>query len=390
MYGDRVMYRFLKLEDQLPADAAAMGESVRSWVSDRFMPRVTGAYLKGEFPMELLSEMGRLGLFGIKTDPCYGGAGASNWCYGTACRELERGDSGLRSFVSVQNSLVMYPIEHFGSDAQKAHWLPLLAAGMEIGAFGLSESAGASDPEAMLTRAKRDGSDYVINGSKMWITNGSIADVIIVWAKLDGEVRGFLVPKGIPGLAAKKIEGKLSLRASITAALYFDDVRIPAENLLPGTMEKKKAYLHCLSEARFGIMWGALGAAVYCAEAAVEYAKGRTLFGGPLAGKQLIQHKIVRMDEMVLHSEMLAQHIAQLKEEGRHTPADISRGKMTNARNARDIAQIATDIFGGAGIVAESHVMRHLNNLQTVRTYEGTEDIHALIIGAEITGVKAL
>lgn len=382
-------FSYPKLDEALSWEAQQICDSVRAWVKERFMPHATRCYMDGRFPMELVPEMAQMGFFGIKTSPEYKGAGLGNFEYGVICRELERGDSGLRSFVSVQNSLVMYPIERFGSERQKSFWLPSLASGQLLGAFGLTGPEGGSDPENMKTHAKKDGGDYIVNGSKQFITNGSVGYLIVVWAKLDGVVRGFLVEKGTPGFEACPMKDKLSLRASDTAELFFRDVRIPAENILPGTLEKDKAYLACLNEARYGIAWGAIGAASFCAETALEYASNRGMFGEKLSAKQLTQQKLVWMDEGIESAQRRVLDMARLKEVDRLLPRDISRGKMANVNMACDVARLARRMLGANGIMAEYHVMRHMCNLESVYTYEGTDDVHMLALGRAITGENA-
>jgi len=377
------------LDNELSWEAQQMRDSVRAWVEGRVMPGFTRYYMDGRFPMERVPEMGHMGFFGIKTSSEYGGSGLGSYEYGVICRELEAGDSGLRSFVSVQNSLVMFPIERFGSEEQKRHWLPLLATGSAIGAFGLTGPEGGSDPEQMKTHAKKDGGDYVINGSKQFITNGSVAHITIIWAKLDGVVRGFLVQKGTSGFEVRAMKDKLSLRASDTAELFLQDVRIPAENILPGTLEHSRSYLACLNEARFGIAWGAIGAARYCAEMALKYVQDRTLFGGTLAGKQLVQQKLEAMDEMIEAAQHRALYIAKRKEAGELTAREISRAKKANVHMACEVARMARRMLGANGIMAEYGVMRHMCNLESVYTYEGTDDVHMLAIGRAITGKNA-
>ena len=382
-------FAYRGLDNELSWEAQQMRDSVRALVEDRFMPHITRYYMDGGFPMEFVSEMAGCGFFGIKTSTEYMGAGLGSHEYGVVCRELEASDSGLRSFVSVQNSLVMFPIEKFGSEAQKRHWLPLLATGQALGAFGLTGPEGGSDPENMKTHAKKVGGDYVINGAKQFITNGSVAHIIIIWAKLDGTVRGFLVEKGTPGFEALPMKDKLSLRASDTAELFLNDVRIPAENIMPGTLEHKRSYLACLNEARFGIAWGAVGAARFCAEAALSYVKDRVLFGGSLAGKQLTQQKLVYMDEALETAQRRALDIARMKDAGTLSARDISRAKMENVSMACDVARLARRMMGANGIMADYHVMRHMCNLEAVYTYEGTDDVHMLARGRAITGINA-
>jgi len=384
-------YRVLddELNEKLTWESRQFRNTVQSWVNKRFMPLVTECYLDGRFPMELVPEMTELGLFGIKADPIYGGHGLNNYDYGLICRELEAGDSGLRSFVSVQNSLVIYPIERFGSEDQKKRWLPLLTSGKAIGAFGLTGPEGGSDPENMKTHARKDGNDFMLNGSKQFITNGSIADVVIVWAKLDGIVRGFLVEKGTSGLESREMKKKLSLCASNTSELFLSGVRVPADSLLPGTMERERTYLSCLNEARYGIAWGAVGVAIFCAEAALEYVRNRVLFGESLTKKQLIQEKLVFMDVNIESALRRMIDMARLKESGKIRSRDISCGKMVNVDMACEVSRLARRMIAGNGIMAEYHVMRHMMNLESVYTYEGTNEIHMLALGRDITGENA-
>jgi glutaryl-CoA dehydrogenase len=308
--------------------------------------------------------------------------------YGLACLELERGDSGLRSFVSVMNSLVMYPIASFGTEEQKARWLPSMVRGEKIGCFGLTEPEAGSDPQSMRATATLSGDHYVLNGRKMWITNGEIADVAVIWARSDEGIRGFLVEKGTPGFSARPIQRKYSLRASVTSALVLDNARIPAENLLPGT-EGLKSALMCLNEARYGIAWGAVGAAMACYETALNYAKSRIQFGAPIASYQLVQRKLVKMLSEITKAQLLCVRLGNLKDEGRAHHTHVSLAKMNNASEALEIARAARDILGANGISLGHHVIRHMLNLETVNTYEGTQDIHTLAIGRDITGHSA-
>ncbi len=383
------MEEFLRLDDTLSDEERAMCDTVRKWVSKEVMPLVTKHYMAGTFPVELVPEIAHLGLLGIKSDPAYGGMGASNTAYGIVCRETERADSGLRSFISVQNSLVIYPIEHFGSEAQKQRWLPALISGKAIGAFGLTDPSSGSDPAGMNAYALPDGKGgYILKGSKQWITNGSIADVVVVWAKSSGgSIRGFLVEKGMPGFTAIDITDKLSMRMSHTATLFFDDVHIPAENLLP-TSKTSSAYA-CLNEARFGIAWGAVGAAEFCYETAREYAGQRKSFGAPIASRQLMQQNLVLMRSEVEDAKLRVARVAALKDLGQATPEHISYIKRNNVAAALRVARMSRAMLGANGITADYHVMRHVQNLETVLTYEGTEEMHLLIEGAGITGIKA-
>ena len=351
------------------------------------LPEVDRWYEEGTFPRELAPEIGELGLLGMHLTG-YECAGASATSYGVACRELEAADSGLRSFVSVQGSLAMFPIWAYGSDEQKERWLPGMARGELVGCFGLTEPDAGSDPSAMKTRARRDGSDWVLNGSKMWITNGGLADVAVVWAQTDDGVRGFLVPRDTEGFSTNDIHRKHSLRASVTSELVLDDARLPEDAVLPG-VSGMKGPLSCLSEARFGIIWGAVGAARTCFESALEYARSRPQFGRPIAGFQLTQQKLVDMMLELEKAQLLALHIGRLKDEGTLAPEHVSVGKLNNVREALEIARTARTILGANGISSEYPVMRHAANLESVLTYEGTSEIHTLILGQALTGEKA-
>ncbi|GAA3535713.1 acyl-CoA dehydrogenase family protein [Nonomuraea rosea] len=378
----------LRLDDRLDADQRLIRDTVKSFVSDRILPDVGDWFEEGVFPArELAPELGALGLLGMHLTG-YGCAGTDAISYGVACRELEAGDSGLRSFVSVQGSLAMFPIWKYGSDEQKDEWLPRMAAGEAIGCFGLTEPDHGSDPSNMRTYAKKDGSDWVLNGSKMWITNGSIADVAVVWAQTDEGIRGFVVPTSTPGFSAPEIHKKLSLRASVTSSLYFDDVRLPASAELPG-VTGLKGPLSCLSEARFGIIWGVVGAARACLESAVAYAKTRVQFDKPIGAFQLTQEKLAWMYVGTAQAGLTALHLGELKDAGRLEPRQISFGKLANVRAALDIARQARSILGGNGITLEYPVIRHMNNLESVLTYEGTQEIHTLVLGEALTGLAA-
>jgi glutaryl-CoA dehydrogenase len=337
--------------------------------------------------MEILPELARLGVFGMHLQG-YGAAGMSNVMYGLACQELERGDSGLRSFVSVQGSLCMFPIHRYGSEEQKERWLPFMARGEVIGCFGLTEPEFGSNPAGMATRARRDGDDWVISGTKRWITNGNVAHLAVVWARTEQGIRGFLVETGTKGFEARVIHHKLSMRASVTSELILDDVRVPARNELPGA-QGLKAPLSCLNEARYGIVWGVLGAAVACYRSALEYAKARVQFDRPIAGYQLTQEKLVNMLTEITKGQLLALQLGRLKDQGNATATQISMAKLNNVREALRIAREARTILGANGISLEYPVMRHMNNLETVLTYEGTSEIHMLAIGEEITGLSA-
>jgi glutaryl-CoA dehydrogenase len=378
----------LGLDAQLSDEDRLIAETVRRFAGDRVLPSVEEWYEQGTFPTrELGPEIGELGLLGMHLSG-YGCAGASATSYGVACRELEAADSGLRSFVSVQGSLAMFPIWRYGSDEQKERWLPGMARGELIGCFGLTEPDSGSDPASMKTRARRDGSDWILSGTKMWITNGGVADVAVVWARTEEGIRGFLVPRGTPGFTTQDIHRKHSLRASITSELVLDDVRLPEDAVLPG-VTGMRGPLSCLSEARYGILWGAVGSARTCFVAALEYAKSRPQFGRPIAGFQLTQEKLVNMMVELQKAQLLALHIGRLKDEGRVAPEHISIGKLNNVREALTIARDARTVLGANGISSEYPVMRHAANLESVLTYEGTNEIHTLILGQALTGQSA-
>jgi glutaryl-CoA dehydrogenase len=378
---------FYGTDAMLTEEERLVRSTVARFVDARFLPIVADHYERATFPMELVPELARLGVFGMHLHG-YGAAGMSNVMYGLACQELERGDSGLRSFVSVQGSLCMFPINRFGSEEQKQHWLPRMAKGEVIGCFGLTEPEFGSNPAGMATRARRDGDDWVLNGTKRWITNGSVADLAIVWARTENGIRGFLVEKGTRGFEARQIHHKLSMRASVTSELILDDCRIPAGNELPDA-QGLKAPLSCLNEARFGIVWGVLGAAIACYRSALEYAKARVQFDRPIAGYQLTQEKLVNMLTEITKAQLLALQLGRLKDQGKATATQISMAKLNNVREALQIARDARTILGANGISLEYPVMRHMNNLETVLTYEGTSEIHMLAIGEEITGLPA-
>jgi glutaryl-CoA dehydrogenase len=378
----------LDLDGLLSDEDRLIAETVRRFAADRVLPSVEEWYEQGTLPTrELAPAIGELGLLGMHLSG-YGCAGASATSYGVACRELEAADSGLRSFVSVQGSLAMYPIWKFGSDEQKERWLPGMAAGELIGCFGLTEPDSGSDPSSMKTSAKRDGSGWVLNGAKMWITNGGVADVAVVWARTDDGIRGFLVPRETAGFSTQDIHRKHSLRASITSELVFDDVRLPDDAVLPG-VTGMRGPLSCLSEARYGILWGSVGAARTCLQAALDYATSRPQFGRPIAGFQLTQQKLVNMMLELQKAQLLALHVGRLKDEGRVAPEHISMGKLNNVREALAIAREARTILGANGISSEYPVMRHAENLESVLTYEGTTEIHTLILGQMMTGESA-
>ena len=378
---------FYGADDLLNEEERLVRSTVGRFVDQRFLPIIAEHYERATFPMEIVPELAKLGVFGMHLHG-YGAAGMSNVMYGLACQELERGDSGLRSFVSVQGSLCMFPINRYGSEEQKQQWLPRMAAGEVIGCFGLTESEFGSNPAGMATRARRDGNDWILNGTKRWITNGNVAGLAIVWARSEQGIRGFLVEKGTKGFEARQIHHKLSMRASVTSELILDDCRIPAGNELPGA-QGLKAPLSCLNEARYGIVWGVLGAAIACYRSALEYAKARVQFDRPIAGYQLTQQKLVNMLTEITKGQLLALQLGRLKDEGKATPAQISMGKLNNVREALLIAREARTILGANGISLEYPVMRHMNNLETVLTYEGTSEIHMLAIGEEITGLSA-
>jgi glutaryl-CoA dehydrogenase len=378
---------FLRLDDLLSDEEKITRDTVRRLVDEKFMPLIDDHFEKATFPMEIIPKVGELGLFGMKLHG-YGCAGTNNVQYGLACQELERGDSGLRSLMSVQSSLVMYPIHSFGSEEQKEYWLPRMAAGEKIGCFGLTEPDHGSDPAGMKTRAKKDGKGWVINGSKLWITNGDIADVAVVWARTDEGIKGFLVEKGAKGFSTFPIEKKMSLRASVTSGLTFEDVRIPESNRLPEANGLKCA-LMCLNEARYGISWGAIGAAMDCYDRALRYSKERIQFGKPIASFQLTQKKLVKMLTEISKMQLLALHVGRLKDAGMWRHQHISMAKMNNVNEALKIARVARNMLGAYGISIEYGIIRHMCNLESLYTYEGTHDIHTLILGEDITKISA-
>jgi len=380
---------FIDFDSQLNDEEKLVRQTARQFVDNEIIPIIERHNREATFPMQLIPKLGELGFFGANLQG-YGCAGMSNVAYGLMTQELERGDSGLRSFVSVQGALVMYPIYSYGSDAQKNRWLPLLQEGKAIGCFGLTEPQFGSNPGGMLTRAVKKGNKYVLNGEKMWITNGSIANVAVVWAKCeDNKVRGFLVERGTAGLKAWELHGKYSLRASVTAGLAFSDCEIPEENLLPG-VTGLRGPLSCLNQARYGIGWGAIGAAMACYDTALQYAKTRKQFAGkPIASHQLVQEKLAWMITEIVKGQLLALHVGRLKDLGKADGTHISMLKMNNVAMALETARKARDILGANGIVDDYCIMRHMNNLESVFTYEGTNDIHKLIIGEKITGIAA-
>ncbi len=377
----------LRVDDQLSDEERLVRDTVRKFAADRILPEIADWFEAGTLPKELFPEIGRLGLLGMHLQG-YGCAGMGAIAYGVACRELEAADSGLRSLVSVQGSLAMFPIWKYGSDEQKEEWLPRMAAGQAAGCFGLTESDHGSDPSSMKTHARRNGADWILSGSKMWITNGGVADVAVVWAGTDDGIRGFLVPRGARGFTTRNIHKKMSLRASVTSELYFDDVKLPTSAVLPG-VRGLKGPLSCLSEARFGILWGVTGAARTCFEVAAEYARTREQFGQKIGGFQLTQRKLAWMLADLQRAQLLALHLGRLKEAGAITPEQISLGKMSNVRTAIDIAREARTVLGANGVTLEYPVIRHANNLESVLTYEGTEEIHTLALGQAITGISA-
>jgi glutaryl-CoA dehydrogenase len=375
------------IQSLLTDEERMVKETVSRFVDDKVLPVIQDAFEQHYFPRELISQVAELGLLGSSIDG-YDCAGMNSISYGLICQELERGDSGLRSFVSVQSSLVMYPIYAYGSEEQKQRWLPPMSRGEAIGCFGLTEPQGGSDPSNMKTHAKRDGDDWILNGSKMWITNATIADAAVVWAISDEGVHGFIVEKDMPGFTTQEIENKFSLRASITGALFFDNVRVPAANVLPGVVGLKGP-LGCLTQARFGITWGVIGAAQACLAEVLNYTQDRILFGRPLSHNQLIQQRLADMARRITTAQLLSFQLGKLKDAGNMTPTQVSIAKWNNCRMALDIARDARDILGGAGISAEFGPIRHMLNLESVITYEGTESVHQLVVGKELTGVNA-
>ena len=378
---------FLGIDHLLSGEERMVRDTVRRFVADRVLPEIGGWFERGEFPKGLARELGALGLLGMHLSG-YGCAGAGAVGYGLACLELEAGDSGLRSFVSVQGSLAMFAIWRHGSEEQKREWLPRMAAGEAIGCFGLTEPDAGSNPGAMRTAARRDGPDWVLTGTKMWITNGNIADVAIVWARTDEGVRGFVVPTDTRGFAANVIHRKLSLRASVTSELVLEDCRVPASAMLPEA-RGLRGPLSCLDEARYGIVWGAMGAARACYEAALDYAATRIAFDRPIAGFQLTQEKLVNMLLEIGKGTLLALHLGRMKDEGRLAAEQVSFGKLNNVREAIGVAREARTILGANGITLEYPVIRHMNNLESVLTYEGTSEVHTLVLGEAITGLRA-
>ncbi len=379
---------YYEVEGLLTEEERMMREVARAFTDEQILPIITRHFREGTFPAGLVRTMGELGFLGANLQG-YGCAGINHVAYGLIMQELERGDSGVRSFASVQGSLVMYPIQAFGSEEQKRRWLPRLATGEAVGCFGLTEPDFGSDPGNMATKAVKVGTEYVLNGTKLWITNGSVADVAVVWAKLDGVVHGFLVERGTPGFTARDLHGKHSMRASVTSELSFLDCRIPGENVLPKT-DGLRSPLSCLNQARYGIAWGAVGAAMACYQAALTYSRQRIQFGRPIASFQLVQQKLVHMLTEITKAQLLCLQLGRLKDAGRLRHPQVSLAKRNNVAAALEIARLARDIHGANGIVDEYPVIRHLLNLESVFTYEGTHDIHTLILGRDITGISAL
>jgi glutaryl-CoA dehydrogenase len=378
---------FLGLDQLLSDEERDIRDTVRAFVADRVLPYVGEWFEEARIPLELASELGKIGVLGMHLEG-YGCAGASATAYGLACMELEAGDSGVRSLVSVQGSLAMYAIYRWGSEEQKQQWLPRMAAGEAIGCFGLTEPDAGSDPGSMRTRARRDGTDWIVHGQKMWITNGSAADVAVVWARTDDGLRGFLVTKGTKGFTTQDIHRKLSLRASVTSELLLDDVRLPADAMLP-EVKSLRGPLSCLNEARYGIVWGAVGAARACFEAALDYSLERRQFDRPIASFQIQQQKLAFMSLEVNRAALLALHLGRMKDDGRLRPEHVSMGKLGNVNAALEVARTARQVLGANGVTLEYPVIRHMNNLESVVTYEGTADVHALMIGNALTGINA-
>ena len=378
----------MQIDNELTDEERLIRDTVRTFARDRVLPHVEDWFEEGTLPRDVMPELGKLGVLGMHLAG-YGCAGAGAIAYGVACRELEACDSGLRSAASVQGSLSMFPIWRYGSEEQKTEWLPRMAAGEAVGCFGLTEPDHGSDPGAMKTRARRQGDGYVLNGTKLWITNGSIADVAVVWAKEDdGEIYGYLVERGMPGFSTLDIHGKFSMRASITSELSFQDCRISLENRFP-KVKGLRGPLGCLNQARYGIAWGAVGAAMACYDWALQYAQQRIQFGKPIASFQLVQQKLVWMITEITKAQLLCLQLGRLKDAGQLRPQQVSMAKMNNVQMALDGARLGRDILGAAGIVDEHPIIRHMMNLETVNTYEGTHDIHTLIIGRDITGLDA-
>jgi glutaryl-CoA dehydrogenase len=379
---------FLAIDALLDDEEKAIRDTVRKFVRERVVPNVGEWFERAEVPRELTQELAALGLYGMHLEG-YGLPGASSVAYGLTCMELEAGDSGVRSLVSVQGSLAMFAIWRWGSEEQKQRWLPAMHEGEAIGCFGLTEPDAGSDPGSMRTTARRDGADWILNGTKMWITNGTIADLAVVWARTDeGKIHGFIVEKGMPGFSAPEMKHKLSLRASVTSELVLKDVRVPEENRFP-EVSSLRGPLSCLNEARYGIVWGAEGAARACFESALEYAKERIVFGKPIAGYQLTQQKLAEMALEINRGTLVALHLGRKKDDGTLLPEQVSMGKMGNVRGAIEVCRTARTILGGNGITLEYPVIRHMNNLESVLTYEGTHEVHTLVVGEALTGENA-
>jgi len=372
----------------LSEEERAVQDTVARFTDERVLPIIGACFDEGRFPTELIPEIAGLGLLGATLPAQYGGAELSYVSYGLICQELERGDSGLRSFASVQSSLCMYPIFAYGSEEQKQRWLPDMAAGEVIGCFGLTEAHGGSDPANMKTHARRDGDDWVLNGSKMWITNGNLADIAIVWAQTDDGIQGFVVEKAFAGFSAQVVKHKMSLRASVTSALFFDNVRVPEANRLPN-VKGLKGPLGCLTQARYGITWGPIGAAIACLDETLAYSKERILFGRPVAATQSAQIRMADWARRITTAQLLSLQLGRLKDAGKMQPTQVSLAKWNNCRMAIDIAREARDLLGGAGITTEHCPIRHALNLESVITYEGTETVHELVVGRELTGINA-
>lgn len=371
----------------LSEEECMIQDSVARFVDEKALPVIPQCFEEGRFPEELVNDIADMGLLGSSLEG-YGCAGLNSVSYGLICQELERGDSGLRSFVSVQSSLCMYPIYAFGTEEQKQRWLPEMAAGRAIGCFGLTEPHGGSDPSNMKTHAKRDGDDWIINGAKMWITNGNIAHLAIVWAQTDEGIQGFIIENEMPGFSAQEVKHKMSLRASVTSALFFDNVRVPDANRLP-KVKGLKGPLSCLNQARYGITWGPIGAAIACLREALDYSQERILFNRPVSATQTVQRRLADMARRITTAQLLSLQLGRLKDDGRLHPTQVSLAKWNNVRMAMDIARDARDILGGSGITLEYCPIRHMLNLESVITYEGTETVHELVVGRELTGHNA-
>ncbi len=381
-------YDLYDVRSLLSEEERAVQETVARFTDERVLPIIGDAFDQARFPKELVPEIAELGLLGSTLPEEYGGGGLNSVSYGLICQELERGDSGIRSFVSVQSSLCMYPIFAYGSEEQRKRWLPDMAAGKVIGCFGLTEPHGGSDPANMKTNARRDGDDWVINGAKMWITNGNLADIAIIWAQTDDGIQGFIVEKGMAGFAAQEIKHKMSLRASVTSSLFLDNVRVPDASRLPN-VKGLKGPLGCLTQARYGITWGPIGAAIACLDEALGYTKERILFDRPIAANQAVQLRLADMARRITSAQLLSLQLGRLKDAGKMQPTQVSLAKWNNCRMAIDIARDARDLLGGAGITTEHSPIRHALNLESVITYEGTETVHQLVVGRELTGINA-